>query len=197
MDYKIKIAISGAAETGLCGPDVENKAIAIGRAIAEQGAVILTGATTGFPELAARGAKEAGGFSIGFSPAANEEDHVLRWKMPTEYMDLIVYTDIGFEMRDIILMRSADASIFGCGRVGTIHEFTVAFEGHKPIGVLKGPWIQDEIIKEIIDGSGREKENPYIYFEEDPKILVEKLVKAVKDTKIARQAILSKNKMDA
>ena len=122
---------------------------------------------------------------------------MLRWKMPTEYMDLIVYTDIGFEMRDIILMRSADASIFGCGRVGTIHEFTVAFEGHKPIGVLKGPWIQDEIIKEIIDGSGREKENPYIYFEEDPKILVEKLVKAVKDTKIARQAILSKNKMDA
>ena len=67
----IKICVSGAAETSNCGPHAYEAAKELGREIARQKAVVVTGATTGFPLWAAIGAKEAGGQSIGFSPAAS------------------------------------------------------------------------------------------------------------------------------
>ncbi|MFA6324654.1 MAG: hypothetical protein WCX46_00255, partial [Candidatus Paceibacterota bacterium] len=69
---QIKICVSGAAETGHCGVGALDLAKELGREIARQGGVIVTGATTGFPMWAAMGAKEVGGTSIGFSPALNE-----------------------------------------------------------------------------------------------------------------------------
>ena len=54
---QIKLAISGAAETGHCGIDAYDKGIALGREIATRGAVLINGATTGFPLWAAMGAK--------------------------------------------------------------------------------------------------------------------------------------------
>ena len=73
---QIKICVSGAAETGHCGVDALDKAKELGREIANQGAVLVTGATTGFPFWVAMGAKEAGGVSVGFSPASSEREHV-------------------------------------------------------------------------------------------------------------------------
>ena len=64
-------ACLGAAETGHCGLDAMEKTKELGREIARQGAVLVTGATTGVPLWATMGAKEAGGISIGFSPAVN------------------------------------------------------------------------------------------------------------------------------
>ena len=135
---KIKICISGAADTGHCGPDAMEKAKELGREVARQGAVIVTGATTGFPFWAAQGAKEEGGISIGLSPASSEREHVEVYKLPLDYMDLIIYTGFGYRGRDLLLTRSSDAVICGCGRIGTINEFTVAYEDGKPIGVLEG-----------------------------------------------------------
>ena len=66
---QIKLCVSGAAETGHCGIDAYDKGLELGRQIAKHGAILVTGATTGFPLWAAMGAKEAGGFVIGFSPA--------------------------------------------------------------------------------------------------------------------------------
>ncbi len=72
----------------------------LGREIARQGAVLVTGATTGFPMWAAMGAKEVGGISIGFSPASTEREHIEAYKLPLDYMDLIVYTGFGYPGRD-------------------------------------------------------------------------------------------------
>jgi uncharacterized protein (TIGR00725 family) len=146
----------------------------LGREIARQGAVIVTGATTGFPLWAAKGATEEGGFSLGLSPAATEKEHVESWKLPLDYMDFIIYTGQGFPGRDILLTRTSDAVILGCGRIGTIHEFTVAYEDHKPLGILKGPWMTDEVIKMIMDNAFRP--NDLVVFEADPKILVQKMI---------------------
>ena len=126
----------------------------------------MTGATTGFPLWAAMGVKEMGGISIGISPASSEKEHIQVYKLPIDYMDLIIYTGFGFPGRDILLTRSADAVIFGCGRIGTIHEFTVAFEDEKPIGVFEGPWEMGEEIKEILKRGHRP--NKKIIFNEDP-----------------------------
>ncbi|HXK31335.1 MAG TPA: hypothetical protein VJZ94_01115, partial [Candidatus Paceibacterota bacterium] len=83
----IKICVSGAAETGYCGLDAFEKAKEVGREIARQGGIITTGATTGFPMYSAMGAKDECGFSIGFSPAATEREHVEVYKLPLDYMD--------------------------------------------------------------------------------------------------------------
>ncbi len=175
---KITISVSGAAEIAHCGPTVIPIAKEIGREIARQGAQIVTGATSGFPMYAAEGAKEAGGFSFGLSPAASKKEHVEVYRLPLKAMDAVVYTGFGFPGRDLMLVRSSDAIVIGCGRIGTIHEFTVAWEANMPMGVLIGDWPTDEVIHNIIDNSDRKNEN--VIFEKDPKVMITKLIEMVR-----------------
>ncbi|MFA6258021.1 MAG: hypothetical protein WC671_03380 [Candidatus Paceibacterota bacterium] len=184
---QIKICVSGAAETGNCGVDALEKAKELGREIARQGAVLVTGATTGFPFWAAIGAKEEGGISIGISPAASEKEHVEVYKLPLDYMDLIIYTGFGYPGRDLLLTRSADAVICGCGRIGTIHEFTVAFEDKKPIGIFEGTWDMGAELEEIIAKGHRP--NSKIVIGSDPKKLLEGVIALVKKDKVAEYKI--------
>ena len=74
--YKYKICVSGAAETGHCGPEAFNIAEELGKEIVRHDAVLVDGATTGFPYWAAKGAKEEGGIVVGLSPAATEKEHI-------------------------------------------------------------------------------------------------------------------------
>ncbi len=181
---KLKFGVSGAAETGHCGIDAYDKGLELGREIARQGAVLVNGATTGFPLWGAMGAKEAGGFTVGFSPANTEKEHIEAYNLPVEYMDLIVYTGFGFPGRDLIFTRSCDAVFFGCGRIGTIHEFTIAFEDKKPMGILEADWEIDEEIKYILEKGHRP--NDQILFDSDPKALVQRVKELVEKDKINR-----------
>lgn len=176
-----RIGVSGTADMSFLSEKAYELAKEIGREVARQGAVTVTGATTGFPFWAAMGAKEEGGISIGFSPAASEFEHTHSYKLPVDYMDFITYTGFGYTGRDLLFTRSADAIIIGAGRIGTIHEFTIAFEDNKPIGILQGEWQTDEIIKTIIENSHRK--NDKIIFESDPKILISKIIEMVKKDK--------------
>src|SRR3989344_115984 len=133
---QIKICVSGAADTGHCGLGTLDIAKELGREIARQGAVLVTGATTGFR----------------------------------------------YPGRDLLLTRSCDAVICGCGRIGTIHEFVVAFEDYKPIGILKGPWETDKELEDIIAKSHRP--NDKIVSGDDPKKLVADVITTVKKYKI-------------
>lgn len=179
---QIKICVSGAAETGHCGLDALEKAKELGREITRQGLVLVTGATTGFPLWVAMGVKESGGISIGFSPAASEKEHVEVYKLPIDYMDLIIYTGFGYSGRDLLLTRSVDAVICGCGRIGTIHEFTIAFEDGKPIGIFEGPWEMGGELEEIIQKGHRP--NIKIAVGSDPKKLLEDVVALVRKDKV-------------
>jgi uncharacterized protein (TIGR00725 family) len=170
----IKIGVSGSADLSHSGLDTFEKAKEVGREIAKHGAIITTGATTGFPLYAAMGAKDECGFSIGFSPAATEREHVEVYKLPREYMDVVVYTGFGYSGRDILFVRSSDAVIVGPGRIGTINEFAVAFEDRRPTGVLEGNWDTDELLHLMIDNA--RINNPYVIFDSDPKALVERLI---------------------
>lgn len=177
----IKICVSGAAETGHCGLNVLEQGKEIGREIARQGCVLTTGATTGFPFYAAIGLKEECGFSLGFSPASTEREHIEVYKLPLEYMDVVVYTGFGFPGRDLLLTRSSDAVVVGCGRIGTFHEFTIAFEDKKPIGILEGAWQTDDLLRQIVEASNRP--NAKIVYDSDPKALIERVVELVKHDK--------------
>ena len=182
---KYKICVSGAAETGHCAPDALEKAKELGREIIRQKAILVTGATSGFPLWAAIGAKEEKGISVGVSPASSEKEHVERFGLPLDYMDMIIYTGFGYSGRNLLLTKASDAVIVGCGRMGTLNEFTIAFEDKKPIGVLLGAGGTTELIEEIIKKSHRGKEIKIVY-ESEPKILVEKLIELVKKEKIVK-----------
>ncbi len=186
---QIKICVSGAAETGHCGMGALEKAKELGKEIVRQGAILVTGATTGFPFWSAMGAKEAGGISVGFSPASTEREHAEVYKLPLDYMDMIVYTGFGYPGRDLLLTRSVDAVICGCGRIGTIHEFTVAFEDGKVIGIYEGPWDMGDELKEILEKSHRP--NAKVVAGSDPKKLVADVIALVKEMKLKEYNVVN------
>lgn len=181
---KYKICVSGAAETSTCGEDAFKHAETLGREIIRQGGVLVNGATTGFPYWAAKGAKEEGGIVIGVSPAETETEHIQRYDLPIDYQDLILYTGAGYSGRNLLLTRLADAVIVGCGRMGTINEFTIAFEDKKPIGILRGAWGTDELLKIIIEKSHRADEmKGKIIYSDNPKELVQELIACINEEK--------------
>ncbi len=193
---RITISISGAAEIAHCGPSVIQKAYELGRECAKAGVQLATGATTGFPNYVAEGYKqiENAPLSFGLSPAATKREHLETYMLPLDNMDFIVYTGFGFPGRDLMLVRSSDAIIIGCGRIGTIHEFTVAWESDMPIGILEGEWATDEVIKNIIANSNRT--NPLVVFDSDPASLVQKVVElATKKLNEENNVMMSKLKL--
>ncbi len=180
---KLKICISGAADTTHCGEGAMESAKELGREIVRQGAILVTGATTGFPLWAAIGAKEMGGISIGMSPASTEKEHVEVYGLPIDYLDIIIYTGFGYSGRNLLLTRASDGVIVGCGRIGTMNEFTIAFEDHKPLGVLRGPWTMDETIELMLERSHRKNEG-LVVWNESPKGLVGDLITLINNQKI-------------
>jgi len=187
MSYlKYKFCVSGAAESSHCAAEALNLSKEVGRQIVAHNGILITGATTGIPYWAAIGAKEAGGISIGFSPAVSEISHVKTYHLPIDYFDLIVYTGFEYAGRNLLLTRAADAVIVVCGRMGTLNEFTIAFEDQKPIGVLVGSGGTADMIEYIIAkchrGSGK------VVYDKDPKALIEKLIPVIDKDKIGKTA---------
>ncbi len=173
---RYKLAVSGSA----AGTTVEAKEMAfeIGRQVVKQGAVLVTGATVGIPNEAARGAKSAGGFSVGLSPAVSKKEHTKVYKLPLEYYDFIMFTGMDYAGRNFLMTRSADAVIVVAGRIGTLNEFTIAFEDDKPVGVLTGSGgISDEIDHILaVAKRGRGK----VIFNKQPKELVKELIEILR-----------------
>lgn len=182
---KYKFVISGAAEPSFCKDGVLKKAKEVGREIVRQGGILITGATTGVPDYAAKGAKEEKGIVIGISPAATYEHHLKTYKLPTEDYDLIIFTGFGYSGRNLLLTKSADAVIIICGGFGTLNEFTIALEDGKPIGILTDSGGTAEEISYLLENikdphkHGRGK----IILEKEPKKLVAKLINLIKEEK--------------
>jgi len=179
---KYTICVSGAAGGPVVTKAVMEKARELGRAIVRQGGILMTGATTGIPYAAAQGAKEVGGISIGISPASSERDHIRHYHLPIEYFDLIIYTGFDYAGRNLLLTRASDAVIVINGRIGTLNEFTVAFEDRKPIGVLIESGGTADLIQGIVKaaqkGAGR------IVYHDEPRRLVAKVIQLVAQQKI-------------
>lgn len=176
-----KIGVSGSADMSFLGDKVYEIAKEVGRQIALQGAIMVSGATTGFPYWSAAGCKQNCGISLGFSPASSAKEHVEVYRLPLEYMDIITYTGFGYNGRDLLFVRSCDALIVGPGRIGTYIEFAAAYEDGTPLGILTSghQWETDEIIHSIINNSHRPNKN--VVFDSDPGVLVEKLLVMVKE----------------
>lgn len=181
---KYKICVSGAAETTHCKEGIFQKVKELGKEIVKHNGILITGATTGVPYWAAIGAKEAGGISIGISPASSELEHIKKYKLPIDYFDLIIYTGFEYSGRNLLLTRASDAIIVACGRIGTLNEFTIAFEDKKPIGVLTSTGGIADMVEEITKRAP--KEGGKIVFDSNPHNLVVKLLEVVDKEKVVK-----------
>ena len=178
---KYKICVSGAAETGHCQKGALEKAKEVGKEIIRQNGILVTGATSGIPYWAAIGAKGEGGVVIGLSPAASEAAHLKTYRLPVDFHDIVIFTGFEYAGRNLLLTRSSDAVIIVCGRIGTLNEFTIAFEDEKIIGVLTGTGGTADMIKSIIKNSHRGPGK--VAYDNNPKRLISKVIKLINKEK--------------
>ncbi len=179
-----QICVSGAAK-GKSVSEGKDLALAAGRAIATSGSMLLTGATVGLPHFAAMGCKEAGGTSVGISPASTKIEHVKKYRLPTEAYDVILYTGLNYVGRDSLLVASSDAVLSIGGRLGTLHEFTVALEMGKPMGFLTGAGGIGSQIQGILEVATPLPPDSEVIFDDDAGRLVSRLI-AILNTQNAK-----------
>lgn len=141
--YFIAIIGAGAADDYLKGI-----AEACGSLIAKKGAVLITGGLGGVMEAACRGAKSAGGLTLGILPGDSKNS-------ANPYIDIPVATGFG-EGRNIIIVRSADGFIAIGGEYGTLSEIAFALKAGKPVigintwdikGVIKAETPEESVEK--------------------------------------------------
>jgi len=166
------------------GPQLEsehakNQAIALGKEIANRNHIFINGACPGLPNDALLGAKEAGGFTVGISPAFSLHEHVEEYGSSHEN-DFIIYTGAGFMERDIINIRSSDGVVIIGGGIGTLNELTIAYEEGRPIGVLTGTGGISDHVPHIVEDLCVRKIAPNMVFDDDPIKLLDKLEVAIK-----------------
>ena len=116
------ISVIGA---GTCSEDIYNTAEEVGRRIAQKGAVLVTGGLGGVMEAASKGAKEAGGTTVGILPGFSKDE-------ANRFIEIPITTGLS-HARNIIVVRSADAVIAVSGEYGTLSEIAVALKLGKPV----------------------------------------------------------------
>lgn len=154
-------------------------AFELGQAIARQQCTLVTGACPGLPYDAVRGAKEAGGLTVGISPGHNYAEHTLKYISPTEGFDVIIYTGSGLMGREITGIRSCDIVVLVGGRSGTLGEFAIAYDEGKLIGVLTGTGGIADHIPALVEVIAKDTGAQIIY-DDDPWLLISKLVEIYK-----------------
>jgi uncharacterized protein (TIGR00725 family) len=167
---KIKVGVMGSAEgaatTTLCA-----QGVALGQAIAKQNVILLTGATTGLVHTAGKSAHEAGALHIGISPAHDEREHLEQYGLPIDACDGIIYTGFGLKGRNVVLVRSCDLVLFISGSIGSLNEFTIAYDEGKVIGCLTGTGgVADEVAR--IVKTFQKQTTARIFYQDDPARLI-------------------------
>jgi uncharacterized protein (TIGR00725 family) len=116
----MQIAVIGNAETT---PGEYDAAYTTGRIIAGSGAVLVCGGLGGVMEAACKGAREAGGTTVGILPGTDGGN---------PYLDITIRTSLG-HARNVLVVQSADAVIAVGGGYGTLSEIAVALKTGRPV----------------------------------------------------------------
>ena len=114
------------------GAEHEERAETVGRLLAEHGATVVTGGRAGVMAAAARGAKSAGGTTIGILPGETRAE-------ANPWLDHVVVTGIG-HARNLAVVASGDAVVAVGGRYGTLAEIGFALTLGRPVVVLEPGW---------------------------------------------------------
>jgi uncharacterized protein (TIGR00725 family) len=114
------------------GSDAEARAEAVGRLLGERGCTVVCGGLGEVMAAAARGAKAAGGTTIGIVPGESHEQ-------ANDWIDHVVVTGIG-HARNLAVAGSGRAVIAVGGRWGTLAEIGFARVLGRPVVILDPGW---------------------------------------------------------
>jgi len=151
--------------------EIDDKARELGRWCARLGLTLITGACPGLPLACARGAREAGGQSVGISPALSLDEHLYKYHSPNDAFDVLIYTGSGLMGREVTNIRSSDMVIILGGRSGTLGEFSIAYDEGKLIGVLQHSGGITDQIPTLIESFGKATGALLIYDAEPGQLL--------------------------
>ncbi len=110
---------------GVPDADADELAAEVGGELARRGAVVVCGGLGGVMEAACRGAKEAGGTTVGILPGSDRS-------AANEFVDVAIPTGLG-EARNALVVRAADAVVAIGGEFGTLSEIALALKAGKPV----------------------------------------------------------------
>jgi hypothetical protein len=114
------------------GTEHEQHAEEIGRLLAERGCTVVCGGRGEVMAAAARGAKGAGGTTIGILPGESRRE-------ANKWIDHVVVTGIG-HARNLAVVASGDAVIAVGGSWGTLAEIGFASRLGRPVVILEPGW---------------------------------------------------------
>lgn len=126
MSQRAQISVIGAGEGS---EEILRDAEAVGRGIAEAGAVLVCGGMTGVMEAASRGAANADGTVIGIVPTISPTD-------ANPYVTHVIATGIG-HARNLAVVASGDAVIAIGGEWGTLSEIAFARRLERPVVAIR------------------------------------------------------------
>jgi uncharacterized protein (TIGR00725 family) len=110
---------------GVAVPRIAALAEEVGRLLARSGAVVVCGGLGGVMEAACRGAKSAGGMTVGILPGLDRSE-------ANTWVDVAIPTGLG-EARNALVVRAADVLIAIGGEYGTLSEIALALKTGKAV----------------------------------------------------------------
>lgn len=129
MGRGVQISVVGF-DADSCTEVAREAAYRVGRAIANEGATVVCGGLGGVMEAASKGARDAGGHSVGIVPSPDPDQ-------ANRYCEFVVATGMG-KSRNFVVAYSGDAMIVVGGGAGTISEVAAAYQAARPIVTVKG-----------------------------------------------------------
>jgi uncharacterized protein (TIGR00725 family) len=129
----VQVAVIGS------GREHEARAEQVGRLLAERGCTVVTGGLGEVMEAAARGAKSAGGTTIGILPGQSRHDANI-------WIDHAVATGVG-HARNLAVVASGDAVIAVGGKWGTLAEIGFAHVLGRPVVILEPGWPLEGVLR--------------------------------------------------
>ena len=139
---RLQIGVIGPAKDG-CPEKAEILAEEIGSLLAKEGCIVVTGGTDGVMEAASRGAKKAGGLTVG-TPGRERG-------ISNRYVDIEILTPIGTGDFLFAGILTCDGFIVIPGGAGTLAELCLAYRNRKPVVIMKGFQDYDSLTGEFLD----------------------------------------------
>ena len=173
----IKIGVMGSASTSLAAEGRERVyeiVVRLGKKIAAAACVLITGELDGIPGRVVEVHRQHGGLSVGISPAHSAVEHAALYDTPPCPSTVVIYSGFGFKGRNVIAVRSADIVILVSGGIGTLNEFTIAYDEGKVIGLLQGTGGAADVAQTLLATLPVRSTGAVVIADSDPEQLIDR-----------------------
>jgi uncharacterized protein (TIGR00725 family) len=173
----ITIGVMGSASTSMATEGRQHLdaiAVRLGKKIAAAACVLITGELDGIPGRVVAAHRQHGGLSVGISPAHSAVEHAALYDTPPCPSTVVIYSGFGFKGRNVIAVRSADIVILVSGGIGTLNEFTIAYDEGKVIGIPQGTGGVTDVAQMLLDTLPVRSTGAIVIADPDPEQLIDR-----------------------